>query len=61
MSETTHKTNGKPRRLNVYLKPSAWERLEAHCRAKEKRTDATVTYAGEIARLIERHLPMERK
>ena len=61
MSETTHKTNGKPRRLNVYLKPSAWEKLEAHCRAKEKRTDATVTYAGEIARLIERHLPMERK
>jgi len=61
MSETTHKTNGKPRRLNVYLKPSAWEKLEAHCRAKEKRTDATVTYAGEIARLIERHLPLDRK
>ena len=61
MSETTHKTNGKPRRLNVYLKPHVWERLETHCRAKEKRTDATVTYGGEIARLIERYLPLERK
>lgn len=46
------------KRLNLHIKGPMWARLKAY--VKEKAQDSDATYAGEIHRALDKHLPQKR-